>query len=81
MDKKRPNLLKPRSLAVWLTAGVGTFVLVGSIAMMGFFQHLTRVEEVVALESLGRTNALFLDQSNLPQSPHMASQLGRVMGA
>jgi signal transduction histidine kinase len=74
-------MLKPRSLAVWLAAGVGTFVLVGSIAMMGFFQHLTRVEELVALEALGRTNALFLDQSNLPQSEHMASQLGRVMGA
>jgi signal transduction histidine kinase len=81
MDKKRPYLLRPRSLAVWLAVGVGAFVLVGSIAMMGFFQHLTKVEEEVAMESLGRTNALFLDQSNLPQSPHMAEQLGRVMGA
>jgi hypothetical protein len=59
MDEKRPFLLKPRSLAVWLAAGIGTFVLVGSVALMGFFQHLSRVEESVALESLGRTNALF----------------------
>lgn len=81
MDKNRPEILKPRSLALWLAAGVGTFVLVGSVAMMGFFQHLSRVEELVALESLGRANSLFLDQSNLPQSQHMAEQLGRVMGA
>ena len=81
MDKKRPFLLQPRSLAFWLAAGVGAFVLVGSLAMMGFFQHLGRVEEQVALESIGRTNALFLDQSKLPQSGHMAAQLGRVMGA
>jgi signal transduction histidine kinase len=81
MDKNRPFSLRPRSLAFWLAAGVGAFVLVGSVAMMGFFQHLSRVEEAVALESIGRTNALFLDQSNLPQSKHMAEQLGRVMGA
>jgi signal transduction histidine kinase len=81
MDKKRPFALRPRSLAFWLAAGLGAFVLVGSIAMMGFFQHLSRVEEAVALESIGKTNALFLDQSNLPQSGHMAEQLGRVMGA
>jgi len=81
MNKNRPLFLKPHSLALWLVAGVGAFVLVGSIAMMVFFQHLSRVEELVALESLGRTNALFLDQSNLPQSQHMAGQLGRVMGA
>lgn len=49
--------------------------------MMGLFQHLSRVEELVALQSIGRTNALFMDQSNLPQSGHMAEQLGRVMGA
>lgn len=66
---------------MWLVASFGAFVLVGSIALMVFFQHLTKVEEEVALESLGRTNALFLDQSNLPQSKHMAEQLGRVMGA
>lgn len=81
MGKLRPFFLKPRSLAVWLVAGVGAFVLLGSVAMMGFFQHLSRVEERVALESIGRTNALFLDQSKLPQSEHMAAQLGRVMGA
>ena len=81
MNKNRPFLLRPRSLAFWLVAGVGAFVLVGSVAMMGFFQRLSRVEEAVALESIGRTNALFLDQSNLPQSAHMAEQLGRVMGA
>lgn len=66
---------------MWLVASFGAFVLVGSIALMAFFQHLTKVEEEVALESLGRTNALFLDQSNLPQSKYMAEQLGRVMGA
>lgn len=66
---------------MWLVASFGAFVLVGSIALMAFFQHLTKVEEEVALESLGRANALFLDQSNLPQSKHMAEQLGRVMGA
>lgn len=81
MDKKRPFIFKSRSLAVWLASGVGAFVLAGSIAMMGFFQHLTMVEEEVALESIGRTNALFLDQGNFPQSPQMADQLGRVMGA
>ena len=81
MNKNRPLLLKPRSLAIWLAVGIGAFVLVGSVAMMGLFQHLNRVEELMALESLGRTNALFLDQSNLPQSKHMADQLGRVMGA
>lgn len=81
MDRKRPFHLEPRSLGVWLAAGVGAFVLVGSVAMMGFFQYLGRVEELVALESIGRTNALFLDQSSLPQSEHMAAQLGRVMGA
>jgi signal transduction histidine kinase len=81
MDKNRPISSKSGSLAVWLVASFGAFVLVGSIALMAFFQHLTKVEEKVALESLGRTNALFLDQSNLPQSKHMAEQLGRVMGA
>lgn len=81
MDKNRPFFPKSSPLAVWLAVGIGTFVLVGSIAMMGFFQYLTKVEEEVALESIGRTNALFLDQSNLPQSGHMAVQLGRVMGA
>jgi signal transduction histidine kinase len=81
MDKKRPLSLNARSLAMWLVASFGAFVLVGSIALMAFFQYLTKVEEEVALESLGRTNALFLDQSSLPQSKHMAEQLGRVMGA
>ncbi len=81
MDKNRPFLLESRSLSVWLAVGVGTFVLVGSVAMMGFFQYLARAEEVTALESIGRTNALFLDQNKLPQTGHMATQIGRVMGA
>ncbi len=81
MDKNRPIYSKSGSLAMWLVASFGAFVLVGSIALMAFFQHLTKVEEEVALESLGRTNALFLDQSNLPKSKHMAEQIGRVMGA
>lgn len=66
---------------MWLVASFGAFVLVGSMALMAFFQHLTKVEEVVALESLGKANALFLDQSNFPQTKYMADQLGRVMGA
>lgn len=73
--------MRSRSLAVWLAVGVGAFVLVGSVAMMGFFQHLSRAEEVAALESIGKTNALFLEQSKLPQTDHMAAQIGRVMGA
>jgi signal transduction histidine kinase len=81
MDKIQPLRLKSHSLAVWLAIGVGAFVLVGSVAMMGFFQHLARAEEVAALESLGKTNALFLDQNKLPQTDYMAGQLGRVMGA
>jgi signal transduction histidine kinase len=81
MSKKRPSHLKSRSLAAWLATGMGIFVLAGSLAVLAFFQHLSRVEEAVALESLGRTNALFLDQSRLPQSERMAEQLGRVMGA
>lgn len=81
MDKNRPFLLKSRSLSVWLAVGVGAFVLVGSVAMMGFFQYLSRAEEVAALQSIGRTNAIFLDQNKLPQTDHMATQIGRVMGA
>lgn len=81
MDKIQPFRLKPRSLAVWLAVGIGTFVLVGSVAMMGFFQYLAKAEEVAALESIGKTNALFLDQNKLPQTDYMAGQLGRVMGA
>lgn len=81
MDKKRPSLLKARSLSVWLAVGVGAFVLVGSVAMMGFFQYLSRTEEVAALQSIGKTNALFLDQNKFPQTEHMAVQIGRVMGA
>jgi len=81
MSKNRSSPLKARSLAAWLASGIGIFVLAGSLAVLAFFQHLSRVEEAVALESLGRTNALFLDQSRLPQSERMAEQLGRVMGA
>lgn len=81
MDKNRPFLIKSRSLSVWLAVGVGAFVLVGSLAMMGFFQNLSRAEEVAALQSLGKTNALFLDQNKLPKTDYMAGQLGRVMGA
>ena len=81
MDKKRPSLLKARSLSIWLAVGVGAFVLVGSVAMMIFFHQLARAEEVTALESIGKTNALYLDQNKLPQTGHMAAQIGRVMGA
>jgi signal transduction histidine kinase len=81
MSKNRPSHRNSRSLAAWLATGMGIFVLAGSLAVLAFFQHLSRVEEAVALESLGRTNALFLDQSRLPQSDRMAEQLGRVMGA
>lgn len=81
MSKNRPWFVHRFPLGVWLAVGFGAFVLAGSLAMLGFFQHLGQVEMRVALESLGRTNALFLNQSNLPQSPHMAEQLGKVMGA
>jgi signal transduction histidine kinase len=81
LDKKRPYKIPSRSLAFWLSGGVGVFVLSGSVALLLFFQHLTRVEEAVAFESQGRANALFLDQTYLPQSDQMADQLGRVMGA
>jgi signal transduction histidine kinase len=81
MDKIQPLRLKSHSLSVWLAVGVGAFVLVGSLAMMGFFQNLSRAEEVAALQSLGKTNALFLDQNKLPQTDYMAGQLGRVMAA
>lgn len=81
MDKKRPFSLQSPSLSVWLVAGVGAFVLLGSVALMVFFQHLTRLEEENSLESLGRNNALFLDQARLPQSEQMAERMGRVMGA
>ncbi len=81
VDRIRPYFWGRYSLTVWLMGGVGAFVLVGTVAMVMYFNYLGRVEEMVALESLGKANALFLDQSNLPQSSHMAGQLGRVMGA
>lgn len=81
MDKKRSYSWKSQPLGVWLAVGMGVFVLLGSLAVVTFFQQLSRVEEAAALESLGRTNALFLDQSGLPQSRQMERQLGRVMGA
>jgi nitrogen fixation/metabolism regulation signal transduction histidine kinase len=55
--------------------------LVGSVALVVFFHHRARVEEEVSLESLGRNNALFMDQARLPQTAQMAERLGRVMGA
>lgn len=81
MDKIQPLRLKSHSLSVWLAVGVGAFVLVGSLAMMGFFQNLSRAEEVAALQSIGKTNALFLDQNKFLQTESMAAQIGRVMGA
>ncbi len=81
MDKIHPLLIRRLPLGGLLVVGFGVFVLAGSVALVGFFQHLGQMESRVALESLGRTNALFLEQSKLPQSAHMASQLGRVMGA
>ena len=81
MDKIRSFLIRKGSLTAWLVGGLVMFVLLVSTAMILYFHHLGRVEEKVALQALGRANALFLDQSNLPQSQHMAKQLGRVMGA
>jgi signal transduction histidine kinase len=81
VDKKRPVLIHARSLAFWFAGGVGALVLLGSLALVVFFQHLTRLEEAVAFEALGRANALFLEQTYLPQSEQMARQLGSVMGA
>lgn len=82
---RNPKMTKltmmPRPLAVWLAVGFGAFVLAGSLALMGMFVKVSRAEEMSKLEVLGRANALFLDQSTLPQSSHMAGQLGRVMGA
>lgn len=81
MDKFRPKIPHRFPLSVWLAIGFGAFVLAGSVVLVEFFQRLGRLESRIALESLGRTNALFLDQSTLPQSFHMAEQLGHVMGA
>lgn len=81
MDKNCPCRFPPRSLSTWLVAGVGAFVLLGSVGLMLFFQNLTRLEEENSLQSLGRNNALFLDQARLPQSDQMAERMGRVMGA
>lgn len=81
MDKNYPYRFPPRSLSAWLAAGVGAFVLLGSVGLMLFFQNLTRLEEQNSLRSLGRNNALFLDQARLPQSEQMAERIGRVMGA
>ena len=81
MDKNRPFWNRPRPLSAWLTLGVGTFALLGSLALVIFFQHRARVEEEVSLESLGRNNAQFMDQARLPQTEQMAGRLGRVMGA
>lgn len=81
MDKNRPFWNRPRALSAWLTFGVGTFALLGSLALVVFFQHRARVEEEISLESLGRNNAQFMDQARLPQTEQMAGRLGRVMGA
>jgi signal transduction histidine kinase len=81
MLPKLPMIEHPKSLAVWLAVGFGAFVLAGSLALMGMFVKVSRAEEMSKLEVLGRANALFLNQSTLPQSKHMAAQLGRVMGA
>ena len=81
MDKNRPFLPRTYSLSVWMTAGVGAFVLLGSLGLMAFFQYLTRLEEENSLRSLGRNNAMFVEQARLPQSESMAERMGMVMGA
>lgn len=72
---------RPRSLAVWLVASVGVFVLVGSVALLALFQHRVQREEASAFEALAKANTAFLDRTPLPQSQQMAEQLGKVMGA
>ena len=81
MNKNRPLGLRFYSLSVWLGAGVGVFVLLGSVGLMAFFQHRARLEEENSLRILGRNNAMFVDQARLPQSEVMAERMGLVMGA
>jgi signal transduction histidine kinase len=74
--------IKPeRPLAWWLTASIGVFVLVSSLALLGAFQHLTQRQEERAFASLTASNVKFLRESNLPRSRDMEIQLGAVMDA
>lgn len=81
MNKSWLTSLKPQSLSAWITLSIGMFTVIGSLCLIGFFQYLSYVEEIADIESLGRTNARFLEQSGLPQSQRLSTQLGRVMGA
>ena len=72
---------RPVSLAVWMTASVAVFVLLGSLSLvLAFERHLDR-EERRAFEGLARVNAGFLDRTRLPHSATMAAQLGEIIGA
>ncbi|MEI6654767.1 MAG: HAMP domain-containing sensor histidine kinase [Verrucomicrobiota bacterium] len=72
---------RPVSLAVWMTASVAVFVLLGSLSLvLAFERHLDR-EERRAFEGLARANAGFLDRTRLPHSAMMAAQLGEIIGA
>lgn len=81
MDKNQPPSQGQASLSAWLGTGVGMFVVLGSVALMALFQHWTKQEERTSLESLGRNNALFLEQSKLARNSQMAERMGLVMGA
>lgn len=81
MDKNRPLFHGSYSLSAWLVSGVGAFVVLGSVVWILFFHSLTRREEENSLRTLGRNNAMFVEQARLPQSEAMAERMGMVMGA
>ncbi len=72
---------RPASLAVWMTASVAVFVLLGSLALVLVFQRWIDHEEKRAFEELARANAGFLERAHLPMSGKMAGQLGELIGA
>ena len=62
-------------------AGIGGFVVLGSITLAVYFHFLTLEEEETSFASLASSNARFIDQARLSQSPLLAERLGTVMGA
>jgi signal transduction histidine kinase len=81
LPERPPAGKRPASLAVWMTASVVVFVLLGSLALvLAFERHLDR-EERRAFEGLARANAGFLERTRLPQTEKMAAQLGEIIGA
>ncbi len=76
-----PASRRPASLAVWMTASVAVFVLLGSLSLVFAFERQLDREERRAFEGLARVNAGFLERARLPQSAKMAAQLGEIIGA